>query len=132
MSTPNVKAVQEVTAAMNRGDIEAVLESMDPDVSFAPLRAQIQGVYKGHDSVREWWTDTEQSFAEFRLELEDIRDLGDERVLSIGTLRVRGQGSGVEADVPSAWVIVFRNGRIVSATDYGDRQTALEAGGLAE
>ncbi len=53
-------------------------------------------------------------------------------MLSFGTLHVRGQGSGAEADVPTAALLTFREGRVVSLKDYGDRAEALAAAGLAE
>ncbi len=52
-------------------------------------------------------------------------------MLAIGSNRIRGRGSGVETEVPSAFVIEFRDGRITRFRDYGDRQAALEAAGLA-
>jgi ketosteroid isomerase-like protein len=125
------EVMRRSTEALNRGDIEGVLETFDPDVTFEPRRTSIQGAYSGHAGVREWWTDTNESFAVFRLELEEIREIGEGRLLVIGTLHVRGQGSGVEADIPSAAVIRLREGRIAEFKDYGERDKALEAAGLA-
>jgi ketosteroid isomerase-like protein len=127
----NVDVVHQLVDAINRGDLEAILAVYDPDVDYRPLRAPIQGAYAGHAGIREWWADTEENFAAFRLEAEEIRDIGDERVLAAGKLHVRGKGSGVEASVPSASVIAFRGGLIVALKDYGDREKAREAAGLA-
>jgi ketosteroid isomerase-like protein len=127
----NVDVVRRLTDAINGGDIEAVLESFDPQVRFEPLRAPIQGAYSGHAGVREWWADTQESFAEFRLEPDEIRDLADDRVLAIVTLHVRGQGSGAEADISSASIIAFRDRMIVELKDHGDRSAALRAADLA-
>jgi ketosteroid isomerase-like protein len=127
----NVEVIYKLTDAINRGDIEAVLECYDPEVSYAPLRATVQGTYSGHAGVREWWEDTQESFADFSLEAEEIRDIDGHRVLAIGTLRTRGQESGVETSVDTASVIEFRDGLIVALKDYGDRAKAREAAGLA-
>ena len=127
----NVDVVYELVDAINRADLEAILAVYDPDVDYRPLRAPIQGAYTGHAGIREWWVDTEENFAAFRLEAEEIRDIGDERVLAAGKLHVRGKGSGVEASVPSASLIAFRDGLIVALKDYGDREKAREAAGLA-
>jgi ketosteroid isomerase-like protein len=45
-------------------------------------------------------------------------------------IHIRGRGSGVETDVPTAVVATFRDGRVVSFKDYGDRDGAFAAAGL--
>ena len=62
----------------------------------------------------------------------ELRDLGNDRVLAIGTLHVRGGGSGIETDVATAGVVTFREGRMLSFKDYGDREAALAAAGLSD
>ena len=62
----------------------------------------------------------------------DQRDLWEDRVLAIGTLRVQGQGSGVETEVSTAAIVTFRNGKVLALKDYGNRRKALEAAGLSE
>jgi len=126
----NVEVVYALRDAVNRGDIEGVIECYDPEVDYSPLRATLRGAYKGHAGVREWWADTQESFAEFSLDAEEVRDLGDDRVLAIGILRTRGQGSGVETTVDTASVIQFRDGKIVALRDYGDRAAARDAAGV--
>ena len=59
----------------------------------------------------------------FKVSYTDIRDLGDERLLAIGSLRMRGRGSGVESDVASAAVVQFRDGVMQEVKDYGDGYT---------
>jgi ketosteroid isomerase-like protein len=126
----NVETARRSIEAVNSGDLEALLETLDLDVTFEPQRAAVQGAYRGHAGVREWFADTQESFAEFQLEVTEIRDLEDDRVLMLGQLRVRGQGSGVETEVPSAFVIQFRDGKSFKLKDYGDHDRALEAAGL--
>jgi ketosteroid isomerase-like protein len=75
--------------------------------------------------------DTFENFDLFEVSNEEIRDLGD-RVFSIGTLRIRGKGSGVEVTVPTAIVLTFRDGKIVRFEDFGERSSALEAVGLSK
>ena len=75
--------------------------------------------------------DTAQTFDLFRPEYTDVRDLG-ERVVAIGSIRVRGKGSGVETDVPTAAVAEFRDGMLWRFKDYVDPRLALDAAGLRE
>jgi hypothetical protein len=44
---------------------------------------------------------------------------------------MRGRGSGVESDVPSAAVVQFRDGVMQKFKDYGDAALALEVAGLS-
>src|SRR3954462_9653887 len=118
MSQENVEIVRRSEEALNSGNDEAVIEVFDPDVVFEPRRASVQGTYRGHAGIRDWLADTRENFAAFRLIITDRRDLGDGRVLSIGTVRFRGQGSGVETEVPTAAVVTIRDGKIVRLKDY--------------
>jgi hypothetical protein len=68
---------------------------------------------------------------EFELAYDDVRDLGDGKVLALGTIRIRGRGSGVETDVPTAVIATIRDGRMTHFRDYGDHDAALAAAGLA-
>jgi ketosteroid isomerase-like protein len=131
MSQENVVAFQQSAEAVNHKDIEAVVRPMDPQIDFVPQRAPVQGSYIGRDAVRRFFADNEETFEVFEVDYPDVRDLGD-RVLALGTLRIRGKGSGIETEVASAIVATFREGLIVHFKDFGDRKQALEAVGLRE
>lgn len=117
--------------AINRGDVTAVLETVDEDTVFEPLRAQTEGAFVGPEGMRRFLADTAETFDLFKALYTDVRDLGDERLVAIGTIRMRGRGSGLEDDVPSAAIVEFRNGLLVHYKDYGDARLALQVAGLA-
>ena len=132
MSQENVETFRAGEDAINRGDLEAALELVDPEVVFEPLRAPASGAYYGPDGIRKFFADTADSFDRFRVEHRDIRELGDDRVLAIGTMHARVRQGGVETEVTSAGIATYRGGRLVRWKDYGDRAEALEAAGLSE
>jgi ketosteroid isomerase-like protein len=132
MSKENVELFRRSLDAFNRGDLEAWLASIHPDVSFAPIRAPIEGVYEGHAGIRRFFADNQESFDSFRLNYTDIRDIGNDRLLVIGTLHLRARESGIETDVPTAAIATARDGLLIRWKDYGDSQKALEAAGLSE
>ena len=101
---------------------------MDPMIEFIPKRAAVQGVYHGHEGVREYLGDTAENSNLFQVNNEEIRDLGD-RVVAFDTLRIRGRESGVEVAVPTAIVATFRDGKIARCEDFGETSKALEAAG---
>ena len=84
MSQENVETFRAGEDAINRGDLEAALDLVDPEVVFEPLRAPVSGAYYGPDGIRKFFADTADSFDRFRVEHRDIRDLGDDRVLRSG------------------------------------------------
>ena len=133
MSQENVELFRRGTDALERGafDDELIEEIVDPDVIFEPLRAPVSGTYRGHEGLRQFIADTAESFDVFRFDRADIRDLGD-RVLAIGTLRIRARQGGVEMDVPTAGIATYRAGRLIHWKDFGDKGKALEAAGLSE
>jgi ketosteroid isomerase-like protein len=81
--------------------------------------------------VREFLADNAENFDLFYPAFESARDFGD-RVLAIGTIRVRGKGSGVEVEQPMTLVVTYRDGKIARFEAFGDNQKALEAVGLSE
>lgn len=132
VSQEDVELFRRAIDAVNRGDEDAWLEAIHPDATFAPIRASVEGVYRGHAGIRRFLADNRESFESFRLDYTDIRDLGDDRLLAIGTLHLRARASGIETDVPTAAIATSRDGLLVGWKDYGDRKKALEAAGLRE
>jgi ketosteroid isomerase-like protein len=120
------------TDAMNRLDANALLDMVGERTVFEPLRAQTEGAFVGPEGMRRFLADTAEAFDLFKATYPDIRDLGDGRLLAIGTLRARGRTSGAESDVPLAVVAEFREGMLLRFKDYGDARLALEAAGLAD
>lgn len=131
MSQENVDAFRRGTDAISRGDPLDIPETVHPEAVFEPLRSGTEGPFVGHEGMRRFIADTEEMFELFRISYTDVRDLGD-RVLAIGSIRMRARESGLETDVPSAAVAEFRDGLLWRYKDYGQARLALEAVGLRE
>jgi SnoaL-like domain len=131
MSQENVDVFLKGADAMCRRDEGAIPETVHPEMVFEPRRAETEGAFVGHEGMRRFLADTAETFEVFQLQFADVRDLGD-RVLAIGSLHVRGRGSGVETDIPIAIVAEYRDGLLWRYKDYGEARSALEAAGLRE
>ena len=135
MSQENVELTRRATDAYTRRDVEAMLETLDPDVEWhSALSILLSGkatVYRGHGGVRQWFREIDDVLDEIHVEYTDIRDLGD-RVIAIGRIRTRGRDSGVVTESPLAVVSDIRNGKSVRVRSYLDPDEALEAAGLSE
>jgi ketosteroid isomerase-like protein len=130
MSQENVEAFRRGADAISRGDVVDIPQLVHPDAVFEPLRSATEGAYVGHEGMRRFIADTEEMFELFVISYTDIRDLGD-RLLAIGSIRMRARGSGVEADVPSAAIVEYLDGLLWRYKDYGQARLALEAAGLS-
>ena len=132
MSQENVEAFKRGLEAGNRGDIETLLEVLDPEVAWhSALHALLAGeatVFRGHDGVRKMFRDLYEAFDEIHIELSEIRDLGD-RLVAIGRTRARGEASGADVETPIGFVTEFKNGKAISVRGYLDPEEALEAAG---
>ena len=132
MSQENVETFKRGLEAGNRGDVETLLEVLDPDVAWhSALHALIGGeatAFRGHDGVREMLRDLYEAFDEIHFEISEIRDLGD-RLVAIGRSRVRGKASGADVESPIGFVTEFKNGKAISVHNYLDPEEALEAAG---
>jgi ketosteroid isomerase-like protein len=135
MSQENVEAFKRGLEAGNRGDVEMLLEELDPEVEWhSALHALLGGeqtVFRGHDGVREMLRDLNEAFGEVQIEISEIRDLGD-GLIAIGRTRTRGKASGAETETPLALVTEVKNGRTISIRAYLDPKKGLEAAGLSE
>jgi uncharacterized protein len=132
VSQENVEAFKRGLEAGNRGDVEALLEVLDPEVAWhSALHALLGGeatVYRGHEGVREMIGDLYEAFDEIHIEVSDVRDLGD-RLVAIGRTRARGEASGADVETPIAFVTEFRDGKAISVRGYLDPDEAVEAAG---
>jgi ketosteroid isomerase-like protein len=131
MSKEDVETFRLGAEAVRRGDVEALVRITHPDAVMEPLRTATEGTYVGHTGVRRFLADTAETFDVFRPAYTDIRDLGD-RVLAIGSITVRGRGSRLETEIPTAAIAEYRDGLLWRYKDHGDAQAALEAAGLRE
>jgi hypothetical protein len=126
----NTEAVERIIRAFERGDVEAALAELDPEVEMLPLRAELEGThYRGHDGYRQVLADFEGDWDELRLPPEEIREVGDQ-VLVTGRMRAKGKKSGVELDVPMAMLYTLRDGKIVRLQSFSDPEEGLRAAGI--
>ena len=130
MSAENVDSVRRFVAAFNERDFESMAPELSEDAELYPLRAQLEGKsYRGIEGVREMFADFDEDWEHLRLEVDEIRDAGDQ-VVAVGHLLSRGRASRVDLDVPMAFVWRFRDGKAVYARTYSEPDDALRAAGL--
>ncbi len=118
--------------AVNDGNVEYLIQHSTDDVVVLAARSAVEGPLAGHAGVRRFFADNAESFDIFRIDIEELRDLGGGQVLAVGTIHIRGNGGGVETDIPTAGITTFRDGKLSRWEDLRERSLALEAAGLVE
>jgi uncharacterized protein len=134
MCEESVAIVRQGFEAFARGDLDRVLELMDPDVEWAPVLARVLGVepVRGKDALRLFFTrDLAEGFDDFEGKPLSIEDLGDYVLVNISYF-ARGHASGVPVSLETFALVVVKGGRVTSLRDYDTKAEALEAAGLAE
>jgi ketosteroid isomerase-like protein len=125
-----IAAVRRLHDAFNRGDFEAVVQLVRPDIEF--VRAGGQSPLKGIAALREWMEP--DAFEEQRVEPLDFRVNGD-KVFVREHVTGRGTGSGIEVDavVFIVWTL-DDHGLVKEVHGFLPHQEAeaLEAAGLSE
>ena len=127
----NMRVFEKAMLAASRGDIEAFLRHVDEDIVWIAARSAVEGAYHGHDGLRKFFADNDESFDVFEPDFREVRDLGD-RILAVGSIHIRARGSTVETDIPVAGIFTFRRGKLLRWEDFRERRLALEAVGLSE
>jgi ketosteroid isomerase-like protein len=126
-----VEVVRRGIEAVNREDLEALLDLCDPQIEWWD-RADDPGadVHRGHEGVAEFVANLFEA-AEWHIEMEDCIDARDFVVLD-ARLVGRGRASGASFDERQAYTYRVRDGRITEIREYREMSEALEAVGLSE
>jgi ketosteroid isomerase-like protein len=132
MSQENVEVVGAMFASYGRADADGVIAALAEDVEVRPaLVGGLEGtVYRGKDGFRRFLADVGAAWEEWRIEIEELRDLGD-TVLALGNVRARAR-DGMVLEAHAGWVCGMRCGRIADFRSFASRSEALEAVGLSE
>jgi ketosteroid isomerase-like protein len=88
------------------------------------------GQVKGRDEVVAFLRSFMGTWEHHEMELEEVRELEDGRVLVFFTERARGRTSGVDTVAHPAALWTFREDKIVRFEAFGDRAEALRLAGL--
>jgi ketosteroid isomerase-like protein len=129
MSQADLETVRAGYEAMNRGDWNAVLALMHPDIE---LKTTLFGTHVGHGEIRRVVEDQLSPFEEVIFEPFDFFERGDQVVVFV-LIRYRLRRSSVAPPavrVGTVWTM--RDGKAIRCETFPRREQALEAAGLSE
>ena len=121
-----VQLVHGIVEALNRGDVDGMLERMHPDFEWRPLESSpvAGGVYRGHEQVRRYVEDWLGTFDDLRLDLEEPTEVAD-RVVVVVHGHGRGRASGLQLDTRFCQVWTVRDGMAFGMGEYATRELAF-------
>jgi ketosteroid isomerase-like protein len=134
MSEENVELIRATVEAFNRNDLDAVVETMHPEVVWHTLDVlPDMGTFRGHEGIRSFWQMWNDTFRGFQLHLEACVPLGEDQVIATFQVSGEGAGSGARVESPTFFhVLEIRDGQIVHARMFTTKEEAFEATGLRE
>ena len=124
--------LREAYAAFNRGDIDAAVRILDPDVEWIePAEFPGGGTYRGQAGVKTYLTQSRAAWAEVHSDPEQFIPAGN-RIVVFVHARVRAKDSQEWQDVLLADVYTFLNGKPVHMQAFADRKEALRWAGVKQ
>jgi ketosteroid isomerase-like protein len=136
MSEENVDVILKAVEAVNRRDADAFVAGVSPDVEWEtnPEMVGLGGIYHGRAGVRAFFEHLFglETWESIHVEVEEITEASDDRVLLGLLAKARGRGSGVPTEGLLWQVFWFAEGLITRRQAFWTRQEALEAAGLSE
>jgi ketosteroid isomerase-like protein len=127
-----VELVRSIHAPFARGDYSST-EWAHPEVELVFADGPSPGSWTGVDAATEAWRDFLSAWEEFRIEVDEYRELDDERVLVLGQRTGRGKASGLEVGQTrgeAVGLFHIRGGKVTRLVFYFDRERAFADLGL--
>jgi ketosteroid isomerase-like protein len=132
MSREKVELVRAALSAFQARDVEAWVKCFHADAEVLWPRNLLEGgSYRGHDGVRRAIADSFETWEDIRLEEVDMR-IVDDQVVLLTRNTIVGKDEAPAVDYQGAYLVKFRDGKVVYFRPYENHREALEAAGLSE
>ncbi len=134
MSQENLEVVWDMARAFNRRDLEGWLARISPDVEWDVREGfpGAQGIYRGQEGARRWWSDFMEAWESFHGDVDRIAEGEAGQVFIAVNGKGRGSASGVETELEFFFVAWVADGKIARFRMFQNREQAAEVAGLRE
>jgi ketosteroid isomerase-like protein len=130
---PEIDLLRRFYERISGGELESVMELLDPDVELRTPEEGLNRPARGHEAVRKMFASYIESFSEFQIEPERIlAGARPHQYLALVRIRIRGRGSGIEFGREPGHLVEIRDERIARLQVFPNRNRAeaFEAAGL--
>ena len=94
MASGGEQMARRFAEAITRCDRDSAIAVCHPEIEFSSVLGISGRAYLGHDGVRQYLDDVESAWDEWTVEVEQIVEAEDGRVVIVMTMHARGRGSG--------------------------------------
>ncbi len=116
--------------ALERGDIDGVLDCFDVGAMFEPLSTPVRerdsAEALGHTGLRRYFDEIARTWDRFEVHIHEVRESGD-HVAALGRIRAVSAVAGFDSDDPVGFVMRLRDGLVVWGKTYRTPEEALVA-----
>jgi ketosteroid isomerase-like protein len=128
----NLELIRSHLDTIAREGFEGVMRRFDavwhPDATWTPAIVGLgRRGYQGEQGMREYWDDVSTTWSQVEVVGEEMDAVGEDTVLVLGRLRVRGGESGVPVEEPYGVVYRIESGRVRSAQGFTSHKEARAA-----
>jgi ketosteroid isomerase-like protein len=122
----NVELTRRAYDAFNNRDWRTFGDLMHPDIEVESRLVAMEGGYRGEEGLRSWRDAITGFLPDYRVEIEEVRDLGDIVLLrSLGT--AHGAASATPVHDPFWQVLQWREGKCAWWRNCSTEAEALQA-----
>lgn len=131
MSRENVEVVRRIAESLGGAEVRFPADLLAPDVEWVnPPYAAEPGIRRGKPAFEQAAASVRGALELLSLDVQDVIDAGDETVVMLVEMAVRGRASGVEQRQPQGYVWTLRDGMAIRFAWFNSHGEALEAVGL--
>jgi ketosteroid isomerase-like protein len=124
--------MSEANVAIVRGmfeDFEAYVGACDPDIEWDGTNLPDGKIVRGRDAVVDFVTGWAQMWETWEVELEEVIDAGDDRVIAF--FRERGRSkAGLDVNERHSELYRLRDGKVIYRKGFSDAGEVLVEAGL--
>jgi ketosteroid isomerase-like protein len=131
--SPNLDLVSSMFAAWERGDFGSA-EWAPPEMELVFADGPSPGSWRGLAAMAKGFGDFVSAWEEYRIIVDECRELDDQRVLVLTRRSGRGKASGLELErlgTRGAAIFYVHDGKVTRQVMYLDRDRAVADLGLA-
>ena len=133
MSVSNVELVQLGVDAVNHRDLATLDAIWSEEGEFHSTFAASEGrVFRARQRFRDYFDAVDEAFDDMRVEVEEITEVGEDRLVVVLRVSGRGKGSGVNVEQHNGQVWTFVDSKIARIDSYMNRAEALKAAQVSE
>jgi ketosteroid isomerase-like protein len=134
MASSNLDLIRSIYTFVERGELN-LSKWADPGVEWVTADGPEPGVHVGVERMEEGLSDYLDAWVDYRVTVDEYRQLDEERILVLTHRSGRGKASELELEqmwTKGATLYHIRDGRLTRVVDYLDRDRALADLGLEE